>query len=43
MDLVMSEMKMQNEVPVPGATRILVNERVQLARITTYASIQTML
>ena len=43
MDLVMSEMKVQNEVPVPGPTRISVNEREQLARITTYTSIQTML
>ena len=43
MDLAMSEMKVQNEVPVPGPTRISVSERVQLVTITTYTSIQTTL
>ena len=43
MDLAMSEMKVQNEVPVPGLGKLSVNKRVQLVRITTYTSIQTML
>ena len=43
MDLAMSEMKVQNEVPVRGPTRISVSEIVQLVRITTYTSIQTIL